>query len=184
MESRCRGWFLGAVVALLALASSAAPASAPPGAADRSGFGGAPCSTHDELRQLLKPYDLVKLNVLGANYCENLLDMRLNATSYTTSVRLTVQRCVAPAVPDDAARYLEAITWEAEYSPVVRLETARRLIKGLLAAHVPGTPSESFFRHRSGGKTFLIFGDPRIRRAGSPIQLGDDTSGALKVGCR
>jgi hypothetical protein len=157
------------------------------GAADGSGFGGAPLlGPEDQLRQLLKPYDLVKLNVLGANYCENLLDMRLDTISYT---HLGFDSPSSDAwhlqFPDDAARYLEAITWEAEYSPVVRLETARRLIKGFLAARVPGTPAESFFRHRSGGKTFLIFGDPRDGEGRVVLSnWGDAISGAMKVGCR
>jgi hypothetical protein len=47
-------------------------------------FGGQPpLGPKDDLRHLFKPYDLMKLNYLGMNYCENLLDLRTNATSYT-----------------------------------------------------------------------------------------------------
>ncbi len=154
--------------------------------ADQHGFGGAPLlGAKDSLRQLLNPYDLVKLHVLGANYCENLLDVRLNVTSYT---HLASDSTTGDAwhlhFHDDAARYLEGVAWEDQYSPVTRLELARRLVKGILAARLPGTYSDSAFRHRSGGKTFLIFGD-----SGAPGRLtvsmwGDELSGSLKVGFR
>ena len=47
-------------------------------------FGGqAPLGPHDNLRHEFAPYNLAKLNYLGLNYCENLLDKRVNLTSYT-----------------------------------------------------------------------------------------------------
>lgn len=151
------------------------------------GFGGAPpLGPKDSLRHLLRPYDLVKLNVLGATYCENLLDCRVNTTSYSHL------NSDAPwgdgynlQFPDDAARFLECVAWEDQYSPIVRLELARRLVKGLLAAHVPGSFSDSFFRHRSGGKTFLIAGDkPGTQGRLALTMWGDELSGSLKVGFR
>jgi hypothetical protein len=47
-------------------------------------FGGqAPLGPHDNVRHESAPYNLAKLNYLGLNYCENLLDKRVNLTSYT-----------------------------------------------------------------------------------------------------
>jgi len=151
------------------------------------GFGGAPpLGPRDTLRQTLRPYDLVKLNVLGATYCENLLDCRVNTTSYS---QLNYDSPIGDGYnlqfPDDAARFLECLAWEDQFSPVVRLELARRLVKGLLAARVPGTFCESFFRHRSGGKTFLIFGDRQAPAGRLLLSMwGDELSGSLKVGFR
>jgi hypothetical protein len=157
------------------------------GAAAEDGFGGVPpLGPKDALRQLLAPYDLVKLNVLGANYCENLLDLRLNVTSYT---HLAADSSTGDAwhlqFPDDSARFLECVAWEDQFSPVVRLELARRLTKGLLAARIPGAHAGSFFRHRSAGKTFLIFGDKQGSEGRLLLSMwGDEISGALKVGFR
>jgi hypothetical protein len=154
---------------------------------DAIGFGGVPpLGPDDRLRHLLKPYDLVKLNVLGINYCENLLDMRLNVTSYT---HLGYNSPSSDAwhlqFPDDAARFLEGLAWEDEYSPVVRLETARRIVKGLLAAKIPGAVTESYFRHRSGGKTFLIFDDPASKDGRVLLSMwGDSVTGSVQVGFR
>lgn len=151
------------------------------------GFGGAPpLGPDDRLRRLLKPYNLVKLNVLGINYCENLLDMRLNVTSYT---HLGFNSPSSDAwhlqFPDDVARFLEGLAWEDEYSPVVRLETARRIVKGLLAAKIPGAVTESYFRHRSGGKTFLIFNDPASKDGRVLLSMwGDSVTGSVQVGFR
>ncbi len=151
------------------------------------GFGGVPpLGPDDRLRHLLKPYNLVKLNVLGINYCENLLDMRLNVTSYT---HLGFNSPSSDAwhlqFPDDVARFLEGLAWEDEYSPVVRLETARRIVKGLLAAKIPGAVTESYFRHRSGGKTFLIFNDPESKEGRVLLSMwGDSVTGSVQVGFR
>src|ERR1035437_5654355 len=63
---------------------SAKPAAAAESIANDAGFGGFPTlGANDDYRHLFKPYDLVKLNVLGINYCENLLDMRFNSVAYT-----------------------------------------------------------------------------------------------------
>jgi hypothetical protein len=168
-------------------AISASPAGAATQKAVTSGFGGAsPLGPEDSLRRLLKPYDLVKLNVLGINYCENLLDMRLNITSYThlgfdspSSDAWNLQ------FPDDSARFLEGLAWEDEYSPVVRLETARRIVKGLLTARIPGVETESYFRHRTGGKTFLIFDDIKGKDGRLLLSMwGDEVTGSVKVGFR
>ena len=166
------------ILAALVVLALAAPAQA--------GFGGyPPLGPKDSLRRLLAPYDLAKLNYLGMNYCENLLDSRTNITSYThlgsdspTSDAWHLQ------FPDDSARLLEGIAWEDQFSPVVRLELARRIAKGIIAAHIPGTQGYYSFRHRNAGKTFLIFdqeapsGDGRL----TVSNWGDAIEGHLKVG--
>ncbi len=172
------------IASLAALACGLALGSA---ASADVGFGGAPTlGPRDTLRQALKPYDLVKLNVLGAAYCENLLDCRNNITSYS---QLNYD---APwgdgynlQFPDDSARFMECLAWEDQFSPVVRLELMRRLTKGMIAARVPGSFAESYFRHRSGGKTFLAFGDKQGKEGRFLLSMwGDELSGSLKVGFR
>lgn len=151
-------------------------------------FGGhPPLGPHDKLRRKLLPYDLIKLNYLGMNYCENLLDMRLNITSYT---HLDSERNCVDAwnlqFPDDASRILETLVWEDQFSPVVRLELARRMVKGLIAAHIPGTKAYHFFRHRSGGKAFVISDDETDRKQGRLLlmTLNDEVEHGLRVGFR
>jgi len=142
-----------------------------------------PLGALDERRHLFKPYSAVQLNCLGANYCENMLDMRVNTTSFTH------QNFDTPHLdafnlqfPDDAARLVDALAWEDEYSGVVRLETARRLVLGMMAAHIPGTQGYHFFRHRSGGKTYLIFDHPSNDGRVLLSTWGDDIQGAVTVG--
>lgn len=151
------------------------------------GFGGVPpLGPEDSLRHLLRPYDLLTLNVLGAAYCENLLDCRVNTLSYTHLNAATARGDgYHLQFPDDTGRFVECLAWEDQYSPIARLELARRLVKGMLAARVPGSFSESFFRHRSGGKTFLILGD-RHGPAGRMLVsfCGDELTGSLAVGFR
>jgi hypothetical protein len=156
--------------------------------AAHAAFGGRPpLDPETTLPRMLAPYDLVKLNYLGMNYCENLLDTRLNTTSYS-HLNYDTNHLDAWNLqfPDDAARLLEAVAWEAEFSPVARLELARRLTKGIIAAHYPGTRAYYAFRHRSGGKTFLIFDDEQSEKAGrlTLSTWGDAIEGALKVGFR
>ncbi len=132
-------------------------------------FGNKPPIGPDEpLRRLFAPYDLLSLNYLAANYCENLLDCRTNVLSYT---HLLSDRAESDAFhlryPDDMGRFMEAVAWEAEYSPVVRLELMRRMAKGLIAAHVPGTRGRYFFRRRTGGKVFLLQSDAASQVDGS-----------------
>ncbi|HSV74243.1 MAG TPA: hypothetical protein VLH79_10830 [Chthonomonadales bacterium] len=154
---------------------------------DGPGFGGAPpLGPRDALRHLFRPYDLVELNVLGAAYGENMLDCRVNATSYT---HLNADTPGGDGFHlqfhDDSARFLESLAWEDQYSPIVRLELARRLVKGALAARVPGSFSDSYFRHRSGGKTFLVLGDRQGRDGRMLLSMwGDELTGSLKVGFR
>ena len=77
---------------------------------------------HDNLRHEFAPYSLAKLNCLGLNYCENLLDERVNLTSYThLGYDANNQDAWHLQFPDDTARLLEGLAWEDEYSPVVRL---------------------------------------------------------------
>lgn len=159
-------------------------ASAPAFAA----FGGKPpLGPTDRLRHEFRPYDLAKLNYLGLNYCENLLDKRANITSYThLGYDCNNQDAWHLEFPDDLARILECVAWEDKYSPVVRLEFARRLVKGILAAHVPGTKDYYSFRHRFGGKTFLIFDDAKEGKQGRVTlsNWGDAIEGCVKVGFR
>jgi hypothetical protein len=130
-------------------------------AAGQQWYGGQPpLGPGDHRRHLFRPYTAVELNTLAGNYCENLLDKRLNITSYShqgsDSNRWDAWNL---QFPDDAARNLEGYVWEDRYSGMARLETVRRITKGLLAAHIPGTRAHHFFRHRSGGKTYLLFDD-------------------------
>lgn len=151
-------------------------------------FGGKPpLGPNDTLRHEFKPYDLLKLNYLGMNYCENLLDMRVNTPAYTN---LGSDSSTSDAwnlhFPDDAGRLMEGIAWEDQFSPVVRLELMRRMVKGMLAAHVPGTRAYSFFRHRSGGKTLVITDDEGTTKHGDFIvaNLADAVETQLAVGVR
>lgn len=150
-------------------------------------FGGKPpLGPKDYTRQLFAPYDLVELNYLGTNYCENLFDMRVNVMSYThqdsdspTSDAWHLQ------YPDDMGRFMEAIAWESEYSPVVRLELERRMAKGMMAAHIPGTKALYFFRHRNCGKTYLILDDESSKSGRVTLtNFQDYIEGFLKVGFR
>lgn len=151
------------------------------------GFGGFPTlGPNDDFRHLLKPYDLVKLNVLGVNYCENLLDMRVNSVAYShREFDLSRSDAWHLQFPDDSARLMEGLAWEDEYSPVVRLEFARRLVKGFVSGRIPGTFADSFFRHRNGGKTFLILADAKDKDGRMNLaNWGDDVENTLKVGFR
>lgn len=134
-----------------------------------------------------KSYSIVEANYIGINYMENLLDMRTNITSYT---HLGAEQNNADAwhlhFPDDAARFLEGIAWESDYSPVVRLELARRISKGLMGSQVPGTKAYYYFRHRIGGKTEAIFGSEKPEDAGrlTLSNLGDAQSEEVKISFR
>ena len=140
----------------------------------------------DNLRHEFAPYNLAKLNYLGLNYCENLLDERVNLTSYThLGYDANNQDAWQLQFPDDTARLLEGLAWEDEYSPVVRLEFARRIIKGILAAHIPGTKDYYSFRNRIGGKTFLILDAGAARQGRVTLSnWGDSIEGCLKIGFR
>lgn len=144
-----------------------------------------PLGPKDYTRQLFAPYDLIKLNCLGTNYCENLFDMRSNILSYThQDFDSNTGDAWHLQYPDDMGRFMEAIAWEAEFSPVVRLELQRRMVKGLMKAHIPGTKSYYFFRHRNWGKTLLIFDDYQSDKTGrvTLTNMQDFIEGFLKVG--
>lgn len=151
-------------------------------------FGGKPpLKSSDGMRRELAPYDIPKVNYLGMNYNENLLDMRNNIVSYT---HMGFESSSSDAwnlhFPDDTARMLEGVAWEADFSPVVRIELARRLAKGLISAHVPGTKGYYFFRHRSGGKSELTF-DNLLKEKDGRVVLsawGDSIGGEVKIGFR
>src|SRR5215217_1536963 len=132
-------------------------------------------------------YSIAQVNYIGMNYNENLLDLRNNITSYThLSSNSNKEDAWHLHFPDDAARFLEGVAFEADYSPVARIELARRLSKGLIAAHVPGTKAYYNFRHRSGGKTELIFSNEKSDPNGRVMlsTWGDEISGEVKVGFR
>ena len=146
-----------------------------------------PLKATDVRRHLFRPYSAVKLDYLGGNYCENLLDKRLNITSYThQGFDSNSSDAWHLQFPDDTARLVEAFAWEDQYSGIARLESVRRMMIGLLAAHIPGTQAYHFFRHRSGGKTYLIFDDSAGAREGRFLlsTWGDDIQGAVSVGFR
>ena len=158
------------------------------GSAAMAAFGGLPpLGPADALRHDFRPYDLFKLNYLGVNYCENLLDMRVNTPAYT---HLGFDSNSSDAwhlhFPDDAGRLMEGVAWEDQFSPVVRLELMRRMVKGMLAAHIPGTRAYTFFRHRGGGKTFLISDDSAGAKQGrlTLVNWGDSAEGLVSVGFR
>src|SRR5690606_17641387 len=110
---------------------------------------------------------------------------RNNITSYT---HLGAESNNADAwhlhFPDDAARLLEGVAWEADFSPVVRLELARRLSKGLIGSHVLGTQAYYNFRHRIGGKTESIFASEKKEDGGRLMlsNLGDYKADEVMVG--
>ncbi len=148
-------------------------------------FGGVePLGPQKNLRRLFAPYDLMEMNGLATNYCENLLDKRVNLVSYThLNFDIPSWDAWHLQFPDDNARLLEGLVYEDQYSPVVRLELIRRLAKGLMSARYPGTKAYYSFRHRNDGKTFLIFEDENT----SKLRLstwGDNVMGYLKVGFR
>ena len=154
--------------------------------APQNWFGGQPpLAAHDERRHLFRPYSAVELDFLGANYCENLLDKMFNTTSYT-HLGFDSNRWDAWHLqfPDDAARIAEAFVWEDRYSGIARLETVRRFVKGMLAAHIPGTQGYHFFRHRSGGKTYVIFDHPGGEGRLLLSNWGDEIQGLVSVGFR
>ncbi|MBO4547915.1 MAG: hypothetical protein J5758_01740 [Abditibacteriota bacterium] len=136
----------------------------------------------DTLRQTNLPYDLLKQNSIGINYMENLLDGRSNIVSYT---HLNFNSNAADGwhlqFPDDAARFLEGLALEADYSPVVRLELARRIAKGIVATHVHGTTGLYGFRVRYGGKTNLLL-DTEGDGWASLCYLGDSMEPGVSIG--
>ncbi|MBT9145834.1 MAG: hypothetical protein DDT42_01711 [candidate division WS2 bacterium] len=114
-----------------------------------------PLGLQDNLRRLLAPYNLIELNYPGANYNENLLDKRTNLVSYThLNFDINWWDAWHLQFSDDTAGFIEALVYEDPYSPVVRLELVRRLTRGLLAAHIPGTRVYYSFRYRRGDKLF------------------------------
>ncbi|MHB0998668.1 MAG: hypothetical protein ACYC27_05425 [Armatimonadota bacterium] len=141
----------------------------------------------EQLPRHLAPYDLYSLNYLGVNYCENIFDMRVNSTSFS---HLWSDSSISDGYSlqymDDSARFMEGVAWEAEFSPVVRLELARRITKGLMAAHIPGTKAYNAFRHKSNGKFLLIQDDAQTDKQGrlTMSSIGDYLEGLLKVGFR
>lgn len=151
-------------------------------------FGGKPpLGPTDSMRRLFAPYDLAKLNYLGMNYCENLLDMRTDVLSYTH------QSSDAPNAdfwhlqyPDDMGRLMEAVAWEADFSPVVRLEFERRMTKGMMLAQIPGTKAYHFFRYKAWGKTYLILNDESPDNTGrvTLTNFQDMIEGFTKIGFR
>jgi hypothetical protein len=130
---------------------------------------------------------MLKLNCLGMNYCENLLDMRLDLASYT-HLNFDCNQLDAWNLhfTDDCARMMEGIVFEDEYSPVVRLEFARRMMKGMAATQYPGTKSYYAFRHRSGGKTDIMLDDSKSSNEGRVMlsNWGDEVTGQVKIGFR
>lgn len=172
------GKYLFAVICICSLMTSNAFAA----------FGGKPpLKSDDSLRRELAPYDIAEVNYLGMNYCENLLDMRNNIVSYTHMGFDSVNSDAWHLhFPDDTARLLEGIAWEADFSPVARIELARRIAKGLISAHVPGTKGYYFFRQRSGGKSELTFDDVTPKAEGRVMlsTWGDAIGGEVKVGFR
>jgi len=149
--------------------------------------GGEALGPQDTLRHQFAPYDLIELNYLGTNYCENLLDKRVNLTSYThLSFDSNARDAWHMQFPDDTARFVEGLVFEDRYGPVVRLELVRRLMKGIMSARYPGTKAYYSFRHRNDGKTFIILEDRNKSGQGGLMlsMLGDALEGFVKLGFR
>ncbi len=134
-------------------------------------------------RYLLAPYTPASANWLGANYNEALIDWRSNTTAYTH------MGSTAPdsdawhlQFPDDSARFVEALAWESEFGPIARQETIRRLVKGLIRAHVPGSEGLFFFRQRFGGRTLLVLDDGKHSGRLQLSTWGDSVEGDVKLG--
>ncbi|HEY5139759.1 MAG TPA: hypothetical protein VIJ25_10655, partial [Methylococcales bacterium] len=177
MFEKIRTMFLIVVMSVLSMVSNA-----------NGWFGNQPpLGPRDESRHLFKPYDLVKLNYLGANYCENLFDKRVGLTSYThLNFDINTWDAYNLQFPDDNARFIESLVFEDRYSPVVRLELVRRVAKGIMAARYPATKAYYNFKYRNDGKSLLIFDDKASTNQGrlTLTMCGDTLEGYLKIGFR
>ncbi len=87
------------------------------------------------LERRYAPYTLAKLNWLSGNYLQSILDKRYDLLPFTTNAQ------GAPTnyhFVHDSARVLLALADEERYTPVVRLQFARLLFKGISSARLPG----------------------------------------------
>ncbi len=87
------------------------------------------------LERRYAPYTLTKLNWLSGNYLQSILDKRYDLLPFTTDAQ------GAPTnyhFVHDSARVLLALADEERYTPVVRLQFARLLFKGIAFARLPG----------------------------------------------
>ena len=88
-----------------------------------------------QLERRFAPYDLDSLNWLSGNYLQSILDGRNNLLPFTTNSHGLPS---AYHYVHDTARVLLALADEEQYTPVVRLQLAESLFKGLHAARLPG----------------------------------------------
>lgn len=148
-----------------------------------AGYGEKPYLGNESLRYMLAPYDLAELNSLGSNYMENLLDVRSNQSAFT---HMSYDSNFADAYnlqfPEATARTLECIADESEYSPVIRLEYARRLAKGLISSHIDGSSAYYGFRLRFGGKTSVLADSGDRAGYAGLLYLGDSVESCLNIG--
>ena len=87
------------------------------------------------LERRYAPYTLTKLNWLSGNYLQSILDKRYDLLPFTTDAQ------GAPTnyhFVHDSARVLLALADEERYTPVVRLQFAWLLFKGIASARLPG----------------------------------------------
>ena len=111
----------------------------------------------DTLRQLNLPYDTLKQNSIGMNYMENLLDVRVNINSYSHLNYISPSGdAFNLGFPDDSSRFLEGLALEADFSPVSRLEMARRINKGIIATHIHGSEGYYNWKIKLVGKDTMI----------------------------
>jgi hypothetical protein len=88
------------------------------------------------LERRYAPYDLTKLNWLSGNYLQSILDRRNNLLPFTTDNN---GHPSSFHYVHDNARVLAALADEERYTPVVRLQLAERLFRGVTAARLPGS---------------------------------------------
>lgn len=87
------------------------------------------------------PYDPININWLAGNYMQCLYDERYDLLTFKPSERNPIH------FVHDTSRSLLALADEARYTPVVRLELARRLWRGVKNAELPGGEHLYAFKH-------------------------------------
>jgi len=92
-----------------------------------------------------KPYNLVKANWMAANYLQALTSPRWEATAFAQDRFGDEEGRGGLYFIDDQGRVIACFAMEAEYGPVVRVETVATLVRGNLRARIPGSEGRYFF---------------------------------------
>ena len=98
----------------------------------------APSTQRHFLFRVEAPYDIAKLNFCGGNYMQSLLQSQYDLIAFAHDAQRLIYT-------DDNGKMILAFVEEARYTPVVRLELVKRLMKGVIAAQIPGTRYKYFF---------------------------------------